>query len=110
MGAGRPWAGPEARSAGRSLGPVYRGMEHKWWVDELYRHDLRAPLRTADPLSLAQPVDQGLIDGIVNGLATLSRRVAAGLVAQLQNGYVRSYAMVIFLGVVLILGYLVLLR
>jgi len=55
---------------------------------------------------LAHPVDQGLIDGAVNGLARLQSAIAQ-LLRQLQNGFVRSYALILVIGVVAILSYLI---
>jgi NADH-quinone oxidoreductase subunit L len=54
---------------------------------------------------LADPIDLGIIDAVSNGLATLTKRSSTAL-RQLQNGFVRSYALSVLLGVVLILGYL----
>jgi len=47
----------------------------------------------------------GIIDGIANGLASVTQRASASL-RKIQNGFVRSYALSVLLGVVLILGYL----
>ncbi len=55
---------------------------------------------------LAGPVDQGLIDGIVNGLGSLAGAFSQ-LLRQLQTGFVRSYALMVLFGVVAILTYLV---
>lgn len=51
-------------------------------------------------------VDPLVIDGAVVGGAKLVRS-SAGVMRLLQNGYVRSYALVISLGVVVLLGYVV---
>jgi NADH-quinone oxidoreductase subunit L len=90
----------------RALGPVFTGMERKWWVDELYQ---KLVIRPYEGLSgfLALPVDQTLIDGIANGLGRLTSALANAW-RTLQNGFVRRYALVIVVGVVLILAYLVL--
>jgi NADH-quinone oxidoreductase subunit L len=52
-------------------------------------------------------VDQQFIDAIANGLGNLTRGASARL-RRLQNGFVRSYALAVLLGVVIILGYLLL--
>ena len=83
---------------------IYRGMENKWWVDEIYRAVIVKPYEALSDY-LAHPVDQGLIDGIVNGFGTMVIWLASGW-RQLQNGFVRSYALMFLLGVVLILTYL----
>ena len=48
---------------------------------------------------LSQPLDLGLIDGAVNGLGWLVQR-AADWMRRIQTGYVRMYAVVLFIGVV----------
>ena len=55
---------------------------------------------------LANPVDLGVIDGLANGLAKVVRGSATGL-SYIQTGFVRNYALSVFFGVVVILGYLV---
>jgi NADH-quinone oxidoreductase subunit L len=55
---------------------------------------------------LANPVDLGVIDGIANGLAATAKGFATGL-SFFQTGFVRNYALMVFFGVVLMLGYLV---
>ena len=56
---------------------------------------------------LSQPVDLGLVDGAVNGLARGVQGSARRL-RRIQTGYVRNYALGIALGVVGFVGYLVL--
>jgi NADH-quinone oxidoreductase subunit L len=117
------------------LGPVFTGMENKWWVDELYWAIILNPYvvlsrfmatvvdwrfwhdwfhdtviaRSFQRLTqfLAKPVDLGVIDGIANGLANATVRLGGSL-RRVQTGFVRNYALSVFLGVVLIIGYLIL--
>ena len=119
----------------KPLGFLFTGMEHKWFVDEGYwavfvdRYiDLaRFLAQTIDwrfwhdwvhesviaanfqrlTNFLADPIDIGIIDGIANGLAKVTQGTSASL-RKIQNGFVRSYALSVLLGVVLILGYLLL--
>ncbi|MCB9455228.1 MAG: hypothetical protein H6671_04485 [Anaerolineaceae bacterium] len=51
---------------------------------------------------LSSPVDLGIIDGIVNGLGRLVSWLAGGL-RRIQTGYVRTYAITLLLGVVLVI-------
>ena len=51
---------------------------------------------------LSQPFDLGIIDGAVNGLAWLVQRLANWM-RGMQTGYVRLYAVVIFIGVVAVI-------
>ena len=117
------------------IGPVFEVLKNKYWVDELYWTVILNPYISlsrflADVVDwrfwhdwfhdkvlaggynlltrlLAVQIDLGIIDGIANGLGTLAQR-SAGSLRRVQTGYVRNYALFIFLGVVIILGYLIL--
>lgn len=90
----------------RPLGGLFRALEHKWWVDELYQAVIVRPYeRLAD--FFANPVDQTVIDGLVNGMGALVSSAAQSW-RRIQNGYIRSYALTILFGVVLVITYLVL--
>ncbi len=88
------------------LGPVFTWMENKWYVDELYNKIIVHPYQRLAEF-LARGIDLGFIDGIINGLGRLAEWAAGGL-RRIENGFVRSYALSIILGVVIILGYLIL--
>ena len=120
----------------KALGPLFTGMERKWYVDEGYRavfvdryvdiarfladvidwrfwhdwfHD-KVIAGTYNFLSrkvLDLWVDQRGIDAFGNGLGNLTKQASAAL-RRIQNGFVRSYALTVLLGVVAILGYLLL--
>ena len=51
---------------------------------------------------LSQPLDLGLIDGAVNGVGWLVQR-AADRMRGIQTGYVRMYAVILFIGVVAVI-------
>jgi len=117
------------------LGPLFTLLENKYWVDELYWAAILNPYIAAsrflaevvdgrfwhdwfhDTLItsgfnlltrlLSVRIDLGVIDAIANGLGTFTQR-AAGSLRRVQSGYVRYYALSVFLGVVVILGYLIL--
>ena len=86
------------------LGPVFTGMEHKWWVDELYQTVILNPYK-AFALFMAEPVDLGVIDRIGGGLAAGTRALAEGI-RKTQNGYIRTYALWMLLGLAVIMTYL----
>jgi len=118
----------------KALGPVFKGMNAKWWVDELYQAVILTPYeKLAKFLSvtidwnfwhdwfhekgirdnfkrlarfLADPVDLGIIDKISWALARMAQG-SAGWLSKLQTGFVRNYALAVFVGVVAILGYLI---
>jgi NADH-quinone oxidoreductase subunit L len=118
------------------LGPVFTVFERKYWVDEVYWavfvnryvdiarfladvidwrfwhdwfHDkvIAATYNWLSRTVLDLRVDQQFIDAIANGLGNLTKRISGGL-RRLQNGFVRSYALAVLFGVVIIIGYLLL--
>jgi len=120
----------------KPLGFLFTGMEHKWFVDEGYWavfvdryidlayfladvidwrfwHDwfhekvIAATYIWLSNIALNRYADQRGIDAFFNGWGSLTKNISAGL-RKVQNGFVRSYALSILLGVVLILGYLLL--
>jgi NADH-quinone oxidoreductase subunit L len=85
------------------LGAFYQLVRDKFRVDELYDAAVVRPLfALAD--GLAWRIDQGVIDGTVNGAATL---VAAtgGAWRRFQTGNVQHYALSFLAGALLLLGY-----
>jgi len=117
------------------IGPIFVALKNKWWVDELYWLIIVDPYVAvskwlAEVLDwrfwhdwfhdrliyggfnsltrlLSVQVDLGVIDAIANGLGALTQRLA-GAARRLQTGYVRNYALAVFLGMVIILSYLIL--
>jgi NADH-quinone oxidoreductase subunit L len=85
---------------------AWRVLSGKLYVDELYEL-FTVKLGSALVRWLAGPVDEGVIDGAVNGVA---REVgAAGRRGRrLQTGFVRTYAVGVLGGAVLLLAFLVL--
>ena len=118
----------------RILGPVFVGMENKWWVDELYQFLIIRPyIALADILAdvidgrfwhdwfhdtvlarsfregtrwLNEAFDMRVIDGIANGLGNLTQAVSDRM-RFLQTGYVRNYALSFLVGVLLVLSYFI---
>ncbi|MBT3714855.1 MAG: hypothetical protein HOG15_16025, partial [Anaerolineae bacterium] len=112
---------------------LFKGMENKWFVDEGYGAVIIQPFEklakflsidldwnfwhdwfhnsvifagfTALAKFLSDPVDMGIINAIADKLADMTKRSSENL-GRLQNGFVRSYALSVLLGVVAILGYL----
>ena len=116
------------------LGPIFTLLENKYWVDELYGYLVIKPYQwlskfLAEKVDwdfwhdffhdtilaggfngatrlLSGPVDLGIIDGIANFLGDGFKELAAQM-RKLQTGFVRNYALSIFIGVVFIIGYLI---
>jgi NADH-quinone oxidoreductase subunit L len=118
------------------LGAVFTGMENKWYVDELYQaiiitpfakmsqfladvidwrfwHDwfhetvIAGTYNWVSNVALNRYADQQVIDAFANGLGDVTQWLSATM-RRVQNGFVRSYALSVLLGVVLIVGYLIL--
>jgi len=133
----RPLAEGEADPLRRLLGPVFVGIQNKWWIDEFYdwlvvRRYVRLAAFLAEVIDgrfwhdwfhdtlmarsfrmgtrwLAEAFDLRVIDGAANGLADLIK-AAAGRLHRLQTGFVRNYALALFLGAVGLLAYFLLQR
>jgi NADH-quinone oxidoreductase subunit L len=88
----------------KALGPLFTALENKWWVDELYTAILLNPYRAFAQI-MADSVDLGLIDRIGGGLAAGTRVLAEGI-RKLENGYVRSYGLLMLLGLAAIMTWL----
>jgi NADH-quinone oxidoreductase subunit L len=73
-------------------------MENAYWVDQMYGRTIVLPGKKASNWA-AFSFDAKLVDGIVNGVGVLVKRVSAGL-RPLQTGLVRNYALVLAAGVV----------
>ena len=84
---------------------VYKALSGKYYVDELYDFIVVNPIkRTA--LIFWSVFDTLGIDGAVNGIASIFQR-GSWRVRWVQSGLIQNYALGLFLGVVVILGYLV---
>ena len=78
---------------------------NKWYVDEIYDRFVVQPILAASRFAW-RVVDAILIDGTVNGIGLLTR--TGGTFASLfQTGQVNTYALVLTLGVLAILGFVV---
>ena len=92
-----------ARAAAAFPG-VYRLLLNKYYVDEVYDAAIVQPIRIVSQEGLWRGVDVHVIDGAVNGAASIVDG-SSSLLRRLQSGSVRAYAGSLFIGVVLILGY-----
>ena len=119
----------------KPLGFVFTGMENKWFVDEGYFALIINPFKKASAfladvidwrfwhdfvhetiilgaynwisnIALNEYTDQKGIDAFANWLGSATQWIS-GIMRKIQNGFVRSYALSVLMGVVLILGYLI---
>jgi NADH-quinone oxidoreductase subunit L len=132
---------PKTQKAGvddplRKLGFIFKVLNHKYWIDELYGrlfvrpfiwlsnflawvidwrfwhdwfHD-RAIRDTFLKITdfLANPIDKLVIDGAVNGTGRVVAWASGGL-RKMQTGYVRNYALALLAGAVLVVAWFALL-
>ncbi|MCS6886574.1 NADH-quinone oxidoreductase subunit L [Chloroflexus sp.] len=86
----------------RYSGDIWEGMEEAWYFDRLYQRTVVAGFeRLAD--FLARVFDPQGVDGLVMGVGRFFGGLANGVRA-LQTGYVRTYALVFTVGVLIVLG------
>jgi len=132
---GRKPLGEEDRDPLYGAGPVFTFLNRKWYWDELYEtvfirpymrlgkwladtvdwrflHDFVHDSILAEAfkgwgLILSKPVEAGVIDRAVNGVAQIIDGSSRGL-RRTQTGYVRNYALAIGAGVIAILLFIIL--
>jgi NADH-quinone oxidoreductase subunit L len=92
---GGPASRPEAVK--QALLPLHRLLSGKYFVDELYERVIGRPLVWISERVLLRMGDQMLLDGSLNGLASLAQR-SAGLLARVQNGSLHFYMMFVMIG------------
>jgi NADH-quinone oxidoreductase subunit L len=85
-----------------SLGGLYTLVYNKYFVDEIYDATVVSPIVTGSRNVLWHGMDQGVVDGIVNGVGSQSRGIGEWL-RLLQSGSIRSYATWVVLGSVALL-------
>jgi NADH-quinone oxidoreductase subunit L len=119
----------------KPLGFIFTGMENKWFVDEGYGVLIIKPFKAISQfladvidwrfwhdfvhdtvitgtynwlseIALNRYADQKGIDAFANWLGDATQWLSS-VMRKVQNGFVRSYALSVLLGVVLILGYLI---
>jgi NADH-quinone oxidoreductase subunit L len=93
-----------ADKAARTFHGVYTLLLNKYYVDEIYDAAIVQPIRIVSQEGLWRGVDVHIIDGAVNGTASIVEG-GSSLMRRLQTGSVRAYAGSLLIGVVLILGY-----
>ncbi len=81
-------------------------LEEKWKLDEFYNGYIVDPITRLSTEGLWKGFDLGFVDGIVNGIGHFVAQFG-NFTRHLQVGFVRSYAAVIILGALALLGYFV---
>ncbi|REJ79038.1 MAG: NADH-quinone oxidoreductase subunit L [Acidobacteria bacterium] len=92
--------------AGNPLRKMPKLFEKKWYLDEIYNKGIVDPITNFSRKVLWQGFDLGFIDGTINGLGSFVTEIGS-LVRRTQVGFVRSYAAIILLGALLVIGYFI---
>jgi len=87
----------------RYSGDIWDGLEEAWYLDRLYQRAIVRPFQRLGSF-LAGVFDPQGIDGLVLGVGVLFGR-AGEQVRRFQSGYVRTYALIFTVGVVIVLGF-----
>lgn len=89
---------PEKVSA--AFGPMYTVLYNKYWFDELY-NGVIVKYGVLGTSKLLLWFDTYIVDGTVNGVATVTR-VAGAMLRQVQTGKLQSYGWVMYAGAMVI--------
>ena len=93
--------------AGGFVGSLYRLVNAKYYVDEIYDFFIVKPLRYGSR-DILWPFDKWVIDGAVNMVADVVKAVA-GILGFVQNGNVKRYMLGMAVGVAAVIIFLVIL-
>jgi NADH-quinone oxidoreductase subunit L len=88
----------------RQFAGAHRVLANRYYIDELYDFAIVRPTKILGRW-LSRSFDRG-IDNAVNAVGYLVREASIAL-RELQTGYVRQYALLIFVGAILIIGFIV---
>ncbi|HWX54120.1 MAG TPA: NADH-quinone oxidoreductase subunit L [Verrucomicrobiae bacterium] len=94
-----------ARITARMHG-IYTTVLQKYYVDEAYDLLFVKPLVALSTIVLWRGVDQGVIDGTVNGAGQLSKDIG-GELRKMQSGNIRSYAAWVAAGGAVVIAYMI---
>lgn len=89
----------------KDIEPLYKVSNNKWYVDELYDYIFVQPFSYL--CNVAAAFDQKVIDGAVNGVASVLKDTAYTMQAA-QTGFIRSYATLMAIGAAVIVAIIVL--
>ena len=132
----RPLEAGQPDPLAKILRGFFAGMENKWFIDEAYQLVVVQPCRSlarflAQTIDwdfwhewvhdsvvvrgfvgfarfLANPIDLGIVDRLISHWPANFTQWLSAQLRPIQNGFVRSYALFVLVGVVAIVGYLLL--
>jgi NADH-quinone oxidoreductase subunit L len=94
--------GARATQARTRMEPLHRLLSGKYYIDELYEALIGRPIRWISDRVFLRIGDRLLLDGTLNGMASVARG-AAGQLARVQTGNLHFYAFLVLAGLVALL-------
>ena len=85
---------------------IYLTVLHKYYIDEGYGLLFVKPLLALSTVVFWRGVDQGIIDGLVNGAGSASKGIGNEL-RRMQSGNIRSYAAWVAIGSAAVIAYMI---
>jgi NADH-quinone oxidoreductase subunit L len=92
---------PEETPAYRS--PLEKALYNKWYIDELYGKLVIGPVQALSRVFYTI-VDRSMIDGIIDRVLGRGAMSAGLFAGRTQSGYINTYAFIIVIGVLVVLG------
>jgi len=85
--------------------PIYTLLSHKYWFDELYENLLVMRVMINGIFGFLHWVDDHIVDGAVNGIATVTV-MGGSVLRRLETGQLQAYGLAIFIGILAIVAFL----
>jgi NADH-quinone oxidoreductase subunit L len=94
-----------AAATARTIRPIYLLLVNKYYLDDLYNWLVgRVLMGLSDALAW---FDRHVVDGAVNGAAWLAYSLVGWVLTRAESGRLPNYALVFFVGVILLAGAIV---
>ncbi|HEY8885357.1 MAG TPA: NADH-quinone oxidoreductase subunit L, partial [Chloroflexota bacterium] len=94
-----------AADTARTIRPIYLLLVNKYYLDDLYNWLVgRVLMGLSDALAW---FDRHVVDGAVNGVAWLAYSLVGWVLTRAESGRLPNYALVFFVGVILLAGAIV---
>ena len=94
-----------AKTASR-FKPIYNLLWNKYFVDEVYDTTVVNPIVKVSDSFLWKIADNKIIDGLVNGVASLVESVS-GVIRKIQTGVTQFYAVMMMIGIAVALFWII---
>ncbi len=92
-----------AEAIGRMFRSFYKVFYRKYWFDELYEQVIIVRVLVNGVFRICQVFDTYVVDGLVNGVAG-GTMLAGRVIRKAETGRLQTYALVMFLGILIIIG------